>query len=74
MDTFLGMLLDKYKTGAMSKSTAVDICAHIMAALDKGNIGEARAWFEEGIERIREPHQLRGESSWPGDKKTGPGT
>ncbi|MFZ4171235.1 hypothetical protein ACEV60_21645 [Enterobacter ludwigii] len=45
MDKFLGAALDDYKNGVISKSTAVNCLAHVMAALDLDNYPEARRWF-----------------------------
>ncbi|MDR2872268.1 MAG: hypothetical protein LBV45_07080 [Xanthomonadaceae bacterium] len=47
MDKMLGKMLDAYKNGDISKKVAVLGLAHIMAALDKGNTGEAVAWFNQ---------------------------
>lgn len=53
MDTFLGQILDDYKNGTLTKEQVVSGLAHIMAALDKGNTGEARVWLEQGRKLIR---------------------
>jgi O-phosphoseryl-tRNA(Cys) synthetase len=46
MDSFLEKVLDWYKTGEITRDDAVGGLAHVMAALDIGNTGEAVAWFE----------------------------
>ena len=46
MDAFLEKVLDWYKLGEITRDGAVGGLAHVMAALDKGNTGEAVAWFE----------------------------
>lgn len=52
MDAFLAAALDDYKNGVISRTTAVNCLAHIIAAVDKDNYSEARSWFEN-------PHFLR---------------
>lgn len=43
-------VLDAYKVGEISRDDAVGGLAHVMAALDKGNAGEAVSWFtQEGV-------------------------
>lgn len=46
MDSFLEKVLDWYKAGEITRDAAVGGLAHVMAALDRGNTGEAVAWFE----------------------------
>lgn len=54
MDAFLGHVLDDYKTGVISKESAIGSLAHVMAALDLDNYEEARSWFEQGRKFIRD--------------------
>ncbi|MFV1943387.1 hypothetical protein VPH49_21485 [Pseudomonas luteola] len=54
MDAFLGHVLDDYKAGVITKDQAVGGLAHVMAALDRDNYPEARAWFEQGRKLIRQ--------------------
>jgi hypothetical protein len=54
MDAFLGHVLDDYKAGTLTKEQAVSGLAHVMAALDQGNTGEARIWLEQGRKLIRQ--------------------
>lgn len=54
MDVFLGHVLDDYKAGSITKDQAVGGLAHVMAALDLGNISEARSWFENGRRFVRD--------------------
>lgn len=54
MDAFLGAVLDDYRDGAITKEQAVGGLAHVMAALNIGNVAEARAWFREGRKFIRD--------------------
>ena len=53
MDIFLGHVLDDFKSGALSKGAAVSGLAHVMAAIDKGNYGEAVNWLQQGRKLIR---------------------
>jgi len=48
MDAFLGHVLEDFKAGTITKDQAVGGLAHVMAALDIGNYGEATNWFEQG--------------------------
>ena len=54
MDVFLGAVLDDYRAGVLTKDQAVGGLAHVMAALNIGNIDEARSWFREGRKFIRD--------------------
>lgn len=45
MDSFLKKVLDWYKSGEITRSSAIGGLAHVMTALDIGNTGEAVAWF-----------------------------
>ncbi len=54
MDAFLGHALEDFKAGLITKDQAVGGLAHVMAALDKGNTGEAINWFEQGRKFIRD--------------------
>ncbi len=55
MDDFLGRVLDAYKSGDISRETAISGLAHVMAALDKGNTGGAVSWFnQEGVSFFKE--------------------
>ena len=47
MDAFLEKVLDWYKSGEITRRSAVAGLAHVMAALDIGNTEEAVAWFNE---------------------------
>lgn len=47
MDSMLGNVLDAYKNGNLSKQAAISGLAHVMAALDIRNTGEAVAWFNQ---------------------------
>ena len=53
MDAFLGFVLDDYKAGEITKEEAIGALAHVIAAIDKGNYGEAVNWFEQGRKFIR---------------------
>lgn len=53
MDQFLGHVLDDYKAGEITRDEAVGALAHVIAAVDLGNYGEARNWFEQGRKLIR---------------------
>ena len=47
MDDMLRRALDAFKAGVISADALHGGLAHIMAALDQGNIAEARKWFEQ---------------------------
>lgn len=53
MDSFLGHVLEDYKAGLISKDAAIGGIAHVVAAVDLGNYGEARLWLEQGRKLIR---------------------
>jgi hypothetical protein len=46
MDEFLTFVLEEHKSGNIETSEAVGHLAHVIAAIDKQNIGEARNWLE----------------------------
>jgi hypothetical protein len=46
MEKFLGFILEGHKTGYLDRGEAIGIIAHVIAAVDQGNDGEARSWFE----------------------------
>lgn len=48
MDAFLGYLLDAYKDGALTRSTAIATLAHVIAAIGSGNHQEAINCFQQG--------------------------
>jgi len=54
MDAFLGAVLDDYKAGEITKQQAVSGLAHVIAATDIGNYGEAINWFRQGHKFVRE--------------------
>ena len=47
MDVFLAKVLDWYKSGEITRDSAVGGLAHVIAALDNDNHGEAVAWFNQ---------------------------
>lgn len=50
MDDFLKRVLEGYKNEEITIESAIDGLAHVMAALDIGNTGEAVSWFKsEGL-------------------------
>jgi len=53
MDAFLGHVLEDFKSGDISKDEAIGALAHVIAAIDIGNYGEATNWFEQGRKLIR---------------------
>lgn len=53
MDAFLGAVLDDYKAGEITKGQAVSGLAHVIAAIDIGNYGEAINWFRQGRKFVR---------------------
>jgi len=54
MDAFLGHVLEDFKAGTITKAQAVSGPAHVIAAIDIGNYGEAINWFREGRKFIRD--------------------
>ncbi|WP_218921025.1 hypothetical protein [Massilia putida] len=51
MDGMIGRLYDAIRAGEVSRERAIGGLAHVMAALDIGNTGEAVAWFNQpGVE------------------------
>ena len=54
MDAFLAAVVDDYKAEEIDRDRAVRALAHVMAAIDRGNYGEARNWFEQGRKFIRD--------------------
>ncbi|KAB0471089.1 hypothetical protein K6V72_10425 [Ralstonia insidiosa] len=56
MDAFLERVLDAYKAGEITRDDAVGGLAHVMAALDNGNTGEAVSWFnQKGVTFFKQP-------------------
>ena len=53
MDAFLGGVLDDYKAGEITKEQVVSGFAHVIAAVDIGNYGEAINWFRQGRKFVR---------------------
>lgn len=53
MDAFLGNVLEDFKAGEITKDEAIGALAHVIAAIDQGNYGEAINWFEQGRKFIR---------------------
>lgn len=52
MDAYLGYLLDAYKSGKIEKTEAIGDLAHVIAAIDQGNINEAREWFKQSRKEL----------------------
>lgn len=62
MDDFLGRVLEAYKNGEISKKTTIASLAHVMAALDTGNTGEAIQWFrQEGVKFFIDQDRMKPE-------------
>lgn len=59
MDAFLGHVLDAFQDGTITKDEAVSALAHVIAAIDIGNHGEAQKWFEQGRKFIGEHVSMR---------------
>lgn len=53
LDALLGHLLDDYKAGAITKEKAVGTIAHIVGALDAGNLDEVQTGLREGRKLAR---------------------
>lgn len=53
MDAFLGHVLEDFKAGDITKDEAIGALAHVIAAIDIGNYGEATNWFEQGRKLIK---------------------
>jgi hypothetical protein len=56
MDAFLGLLLDDYKNGLLTRATAIGTLGHIIAAVDIGNHAEAINWFKNGRQFLNTQH------------------
>lgn len=57
MDRMLKEVLMAYKADELSLNSVVNSLAHIMAALDKGNTGEAILWFnQKDLEYFKDVH------------------
>lgn len=54
LDRFLGLVLDRHKSGELSRARAIGTLAHVIAALDKGNLHEVRQWLEEGSSFLKD--------------------
>lgn len=54
MTAFLGLVLDRHKTGLLARDQAIGCLASVVAALDRGDIYEVRGWIEEGRDRSRD--------------------
>lgn len=46
LDELINMALDGYKNGTLSRDKARGSLAQVISALDCGNYGEVRHWFE----------------------------
>ncbi len=53
---FVGRVLDDFKAGRIAREAAAGGLWQVIAALDAGDIHEARRWFEEGGERGQAGH------------------
>ena len=51
---FSGHILDGYRSGAISKAAATGALAHGMKALARGDLDDARRWYEEGRTVVQE--------------------
>lgn len=58
MDAFLGAVLDAYKGGALDKIQAVNRIAHVISAIDQGNVSEATSWFKQGRKWIQQINEV----------------
>lgn len=57
MDSMLKEVLVAYKEDGLSLNSVVSSLAHIMAALDIGNTGEAILWFnQKNLEYFKDVH------------------
>lgn len=45
LDAMLGKVLDAYKSGEVSRSSAIGAIAHVVAAVEKGNEAEVVSWL-----------------------------
>jgi hypothetical protein len=52
-DALIGHVLDDYRAGTLTKADAIGGLAELIAAIDIGNEGEARAWLTEGRKRFQ---------------------
>lgn len=47
MEAFLGKVLDRYRNGSLSRTNAIGVLAHIIAAAENREISELRNWFAD---------------------------
>ena len=52
MDAFLGHILDDFKSGQVTKQQVIGGLVQMISAIDIGNHGEARNWFEQGRKMV----------------------
>lgn len=52
LDVFLGHVLDAHAAGTLSRPSAIGTLAQVVAALDKRNYGEVRAWLQRSRDFI----------------------
>ncbi|MEA9762498.1 hypothetical protein [Xanthomonas campestris] len=50
VDHFLRVILTGYAEGKIELKSAIGILNHVITAIDQGNVGEARRFFEEGTQ------------------------
>lgn len=50
LDEFLKAVFEDVKSGKIDERSFVGGMAHVLAALDKGNVGEALSWFKNRSE------------------------
>lgn len=48
LDAFLGHALEDFRAGAITKNQAIGGLVQMIAAIDQGNLGEAKNWVEQG--------------------------
>lgn len=51
---FSGHILDGYRSGAISKEAATGALARVMKSLARGDLEDARRWYEEGRTAVHE--------------------
>ncbi|QOT82213.1 hypothetical protein [Cupriavidus basilensis] len=54
LDEFLGHALEDFKAGVITKNQAIGGLVQMIAAVDQGNLGEARNWVEQGRKLLPE--------------------
>lgn len=53
MESFLGHVLEAFKSGVLTKGQAIDGVSHVILAVDRGDYVDATNWLEQGRRLIQ---------------------